>query len=421
MKILQVCNDVQSQSGKDWVAEADKRLLKKNGHRIMCVGQDNKKAGNINRYHLSQSTHLQGMGNWRDQSSSTPIIQIIQKHRPNVVHVYNIITSMNSPHLYSTCQKLGISVIQSLYRYEALCPKSNIFYSNKLCISCMKQSLLKGDMQQKCCRDNQTPSMDVVRMIRDHWSQKAYHENIDCYLVPTEFFKEKLIEYGFPNHKVAVKPLLSDDIALESREVEDYALFIGKLTEESGIRTLLNAWSSLPDFPLKILGDGPLKQEVLDACSSNTLLSFLGWQSKEDCTFHLSRALLLVFPKESYETFPSTVVRSYAHGVPVIASDLGGMGHFVIDGVVGCLFPPGDAQVLAEKVSWLWKNRDILTLMREKARAEYEGKYTIERNYQILINLYQDTLSQKKSIKPRYTTNRNPHYHLHNRGFLQDS
>jgi len=420
MKILQICNDVQSQSGKDWVAEADKRLLKKNGHRIMCVGQDNKKAGNISRYSLPQSPYMQGMANWNNQSSSAPIIQLIHKHRPDVVHVYHT-TSMDSLHLYDTCQKLGIAVIQSLYRYEALCPKSNIFYSNKLCISCIKQSLLKGDMQQKCCRDNQDQSVDVVKMIRDHWSQKSFHRNIDYYLVPTVFFKEKLINYGFPDHKVAVKPLLSEDVMPESKEIEDYVLFIGKLTEENGIRTLLNAWSSLPDVPLKILGDGQLKQNVIDACSRNARLSFLGWQSKEDCTHHLAHALLLVFPKESCETFPSTVIKSYAHGVPVIASDLGGMKNLVIEGVSGCLFPPGDAQMLAEKVSLLWKNRDILISMREKARAEYEEKYTVEKNYQILINLYQDTLSQKKKIKPRNATNRNPQYRLYNRNFLQDN
>ncbi|MEW5804205.1 MAG: glycosyltransferase [bacterium] len=408
MKILQVCHDVQSQGGKDWVAEADKRLLRKNGHRIICVGQENKKNDTIVRYHMPQSPHLQGRhNNWRDRSSS-PVIQLIHKHHPNVVHIYNA-TSMESASLYNACQKLDIALIQSLYRYEALCPKSTLFYSNKLCISCMKQALLKGDEQQKCCRDNQPQTVDVVKMIRDHWSQKAHHGSIDYYLVPTRFIKDRLIDYGFPDHKVVVKPHLSDEGLLESREVEDYVLFLGKLTEENGIRTLLSAWSSLPDIPLRILGDGSLKQDVLDVCSNNANISFLGWQSKEDCMHHLSHALLLVFPKESYETFPTTIIKSYAYGVPVIASDLGGMEHLVIDGTSGCLFPTGDALGLAEKVSWLWKNRDILTSMREKARTEYEEKYTSEKNYQILINLYQDAISQKKKGKPRHSIDRNQH------------
>ncbi|MEW6379143.1 MAG: glycosyltransferase [bacterium] len=410
MKILQVCHDVQSQGGKDWVAEADKRLLKKNGHRIIYLGQENKKAINASRYTASHTVHHHGSPHWRDQSS--PIIQMIQKHRPNVVHVYNMALT-GLPQFSNTCQKLGIPVIQSLYRYEVLCPKSSLFYSNKLCISCMKQSLLKGDGLQKCCRDNQNQVTDVVKMIRDYWNQKACHGSVDCYLVPTEFFKEKLIEYGFPNQKVVVKPHAGDEVeSAPAQEVEDYALFLGKLSEENGIRTLLNAWSSVPDIPLKILGDGPLKQEVEDACSGSKNLEFLGWQSKAECTYHLARALMLIFPKESHETFPSTIIRAYAYGIPVIASDLGGMKHFVINGISGCLFPPGDAKELGEKVSWLWKNRNILTSMREGARTEYEEKYSGEKNYQILINLYQDVLSQKKRVAVK-NINRNFH-HLQN-------
>jgi|GEM_PF-2316073 len=403
MKILQVCHNIQSSGGKDWVAEADKRLLKKNGHRIIHLGHENRRAVNVSGYPASYPAQLH-----REQSSS--IVQLIQKHRPNLVHIYNTISTGYSQ-LSITCQKLGLPIIHSLYRYEALCPKSSFFYSNKLCISCMKQFMLKHDEQQRCCRDNQNQITDIRKMIRDYWDQKACHGSVDYYLVPTEFFREKLIEYGFPNHKVVVKPHFSSDetILPTGRQGEDYALFIGKLTEESGIRTLLSAWSSLPGIPLKILGDGPLRQEVEAACSRYRNIKFLGWQSKIDCTYHLARALLLVFPKESHEVFPSTIIRAYAYGVAVIASDLEGMEQFVIDGVSGCLFPPADARALAEKALWLWENRDILTSIREGARVEYEEKYSEEKNYQLLMSIYQDALSQKKRAAAKHSRNI---YHL---------
>jgi len=397
MKILQIRLESSSRGVKDRIAEADRRLLKKNGHRVTYFEKDVRE---MNKYSLVTNSALgRGTPSGTNECSSQ-MRSLIQKNRPNVVHVYNAV-SMNFSDIYQNCQRLGIAVIQSLHHYELLCPMSAKFYSNKLCKLCVQKSLLKEDGQKKCFRDNQIQTSDLLKTITDYWKQKVYQEKIDYYLVPNEFFREKLISFGLPDKKVLVKPDYSDNPVPESGEVEDYLLFIGKLTEDSGIRTLLKACTSLPNIPLRILGDGPLKQEVLDACSSSPNLQFLGWQSKEDCLQHLARALLLVFPTESYDVFPSTIIKSYAHGVPVIASNLGAARHLVLDGINGGLFPCGDSEVLAEKIDWLLKNPNLLTTMRERVKAEFEEKYTSEKNYQVLINLYQNALSGKKKIKEK--------------------
>lgn len=372
-------------------------MLKKNGHRVTYF---EKNIREMNKYSLVTNSVLGRGTSCGANECSSQMRSLIQKNQPNVVHIYNAV-SMNFSDIYQMCQRLGIAVIQSLHHYELLCPMSAKFYSNKLCKLCVQKSLLKEDGQKKCFRGNQIQTSDLLKTITDYWKQKVYQEKIDYYLVPNEFFREKLISFGLPDNKVLVKPDFSNKPVSESGEVEDYLLFIGKLTEDSGIRTLLKACASLPNVPLRILGDGPLKQEVSDACSSSPNLHFFGWQSKEDCLQHLARALLLVFPTEFYDIFPSTIIKSYAHGVPVIASNLGGTRHVVLDGSNGCLFPCGDSEVLAEKIDWLLKNPDLLTTMRERVRAEFEEKYTSEKNYRILINLYQDALSGKKRVKDK--------------------
>jgi len=397
MKILQIRLESSSHGVKDRIAESDRRLLKKNGHRVTYF---EKNIREMNKYSLVTSPALGRGPSYGGNECSSQMISLIQRNRPNVVHIYNAV-SINFSEIYQICRRLGIAVIQSLHHYELLCPLSAKFYSNKLCKLCVQKSLLKEDGQKKCFRDNQMQTSDLLKTITDYWKQKVYKEKVDYYLVPNEFFREKLISFGLPDNKVLVKPDFSDNSVSESGEVADYLLFIGKLTEDSGIRTLVKASASLPNVPLRILGDGPLKQEVLDSCSSSPNLHFLGWQSKEDCLRHLAHALLLVFPSESYDIFPSAIIKSYAHGVPVIASNLGATKHLVLDGINGCLFPCGDSEVLAEKIGWLLKNLDLLTTMRERVKAEFEEKYTSEKNYQILINLYQNALSSKKRVNDK--------------------
>lgn len=391
MKILQIYK------GKDKSADADRRLLKRNGHRVTYFEKNTRE---MNKYSLVNTPYLGGP-NYQSNENNLQMRALIQKNRPNVVHFYNTIFT-NSTDLYEICRKLGIVVIQSLNNYELLCPKSTMFYSNKLCKLCVQKSLLKENGQQKCFRDNQIESTELNRMMGEFWTQKGTKGRVDCYLVKTDFFKQKLISYGLPDNKIAVKPDYSEEPFSEKGDEKEYFLFIGKLTEESGIKTLLKAWSLLSsDIPLRILGDGQLKQAVLDTCSANSSVEFLGWQTKADCSRHLAQASMLIYPAESCDSFPTVIARSYSFGIPVIACNHGGMDQIVLDGISGCLFPPGDFEALAEKIRWLSENSDTLQSMKEKAKIEYETKYTDKKNYEILINLYQEAIAQKKRFKDR--------------------
>lgn len=395
MKIIQICLD-STLNGKNKLAEADRGLLKKNGHKVTYF---EKNIREMNRFPTMKNS-FPGNSHYQVNEYSSTIRTLIQKQRPNVLHVYNS-ASMNLSDLYENCQKLGIAVVQTLHQYEVLCPLSAVYYSNKMCKVCIQKTLLREDTEKKCLRDAQIQPAELIKMIKDYWGQKGLREKIDHYLVPTEFFKDKLVEFGLPKNKVWVKPDFTEEPIPEQAGSEDYVLFIGKLSEEGGIRTLLKAWGSLQDTRLRILGDGPLKDEVMEACSANPNLEFLGWQPKIEYLQHLAHAKILVFPIESCDFFPSTIIKSYAFGVPVVATDLGGMNSFVSDGISGCLFPYGDAGILSEKIDWLLKNNEILQSMKEGARSEYKEKYTSEKNYQILINVYQTALSHKKRPKER--------------------
>ena len=103
-------------------------------------------------------------------------------------------------------------------------------------------------------------------------------------------------------------------------------------------------------------------------------------------------ARALIFPSEWYEGFPMTLVEAFSCGLPVIASRLGSMAEIVEDGVTGLLFQPGNAEDLAAKVTWAQDHADEMRRMGDNARREFEAKYTPERNYDLLMDIYQQAI-----------------------------
>jgi glycosyltransferase involved in cell wall biosynthesis len=217
---------------------------------------------------------------------------------------------------------------------------------------------------------------------------------VDAYIALSEFARRKLIAGGVPSSHLFVKPnCLAPDPGMRARS-SDYALFVGRLSSEKGIKTLLAAWAHLPARRLKIVGDGPLRDVVEQTKIPN--LEFMGSQSSEAVMRLIGAAAFLVVPSECYENFPRVLVETFAKGVPVLGSRIGSMEELIDDGRTGILFAPGDARDLANKAEWLFTHPDKLQLMSAEARREFETKYTAEQNYKQLMQIYGSATSVSK-------------------------
>jgi glycosyltransferase involved in cell wall biosynthesis len=191
---------------------------------------------------------------------------------------------------------------------------------------------------------------------------------------------------------VFVKPNFVHPDPGASADGGDYALFIGRLSPEKRVNTILNAWPKLVSrVPLFIIGGGPegaqLQKEA--ALRGLTAIRFQGHLPRNQALAFMRRARFLIFSSEWYENLPVTIVESFACGIPVICSRLGAMQEIVDDGRTGLHFTTGDADDLAAKVEWAWTHPDQMKAMGREARLEYEAKYTAERNYEMLVDIYQ--------------------------------
>jgi glycosyltransferase involved in cell wall biosynthesis len=221
---------------------------------------------------------------------------------------------------------------------------------------------------------------------------------VDAFIALTEFSRDKMIEGGLSAEKVFVKPNFVSDPGDAEGGRGHYALFVGRLSGEKGIATLLAGWKETQGgVLLKIAGDGPLKRDVVQ-CAAAARIEYLGAQPRQKILRLMRDAAFLVFPSIWYEGLPMVILEAFSVGLPVIASNLGSVASLVEHGRTGLHFRPGNARDLAEKIEWALGHPREIARMRHEARAEYLAKYTSKRNYEMLMEIY--TRVTRQSISP---------------------
>lgn len=316
--------------------------------------------------------------------------QLLKREKPDLVHVHNTFV-MISPSIYSACYEAKIPVVQTLHNYRLLCPAGTFFREGKVCEECMVSGLLRG-VEHACYHGSHSATAVVALMLATHRFRDTWKREISCYIALSEFAREKFVEGGLPREQIFVKPNFVSPDPGARRGDGEYALFVGRLSPEKGVGTIVAAWRQLPrSIPLVIIGGGP-DQDQLQAEAARhgiTNIQFKGQMPRHETLAAINNARVMVISSEWYETFCMAIAESYACSTPVICSRMGVMQELVADGRTGLHYNPSDPADLARKVEWAWGHAEELRAMGKEARREYEAKYTAEKNYPILMNIYE--------------------------------
>jgi glycosyltransferase involved in cell wall biosynthesis len=233
-------------------------------------------------------------------------------------------------------------------------------------------------------------------MIHVHRVLGTWAGKVAQYIALSGAARAKFIAGGFDPERIAVKPNFILEDPGPGAGGGRYALFVGRLSEEKGIGTMLRAWERLaPPLPLKIVGDGPMRPQVEAATRVVRNAEYLGRRSPLEVRELMGRAEFLVFPSTWYEGMPMTIIESFARGTPVVASRLGTMQEMIRDGENGALFSAGDPDDLARAVSAMSQKTQFTASLRAGARREFELKYTAERNYDLLMAVYERAIANR--------------------------
>jgi glycosyltransferase involved in cell wall biosynthesis len=385
MKILLVHNSYQQIGGEDVVFENDRDLLSARGHQVCTYTRRNDE---IDRYGLIAKTTLPLRTLWA-WDSAAKLRQIIQRERPHIAHFHNTFPLI-SPAAYYACREAEIPVVQSLHNPRLICPAATFYRDGKACVECLGKTPAWPAIRHACYHHSRAQTAVISGMLALHSFLNTWNRLVDAYIVFTDFYRRAFIDAGFPSEKIHIKPhFVPSDPGIKDHP-KDYALFIGRLAPEKGVPTLLEAWSRLKalSVPLKIRGDGPLLAQIPQFNSGHNI-QVIPRLNREELIALVHGARFLVWPSDGYyETFGLVAIEALACGVPVIASRSGAMAEVIHHQRTGLHFTSGDPQDLAAKVEWAWTHPIEMKAMSVASRMEYEMKYTAERNYGVLMEIY---------------------------------
>lgn len=387
MRFIRIHNYYQQAGGEDAVCASEIEMLRRYGHEVERFHAHNDAIEGMSTLTLAGKTI------WNRQMSGE-LSRVFREFRPRVAHFDNTFPLI-SPAAYYAARDAGIPVVQTLHNFRLLCPSAILYRDGKVCEDCLPARLPWPGLVHACYRDNRKATAAIVAMTSIHRALGTYENVVDVYIALTEFSRRKFIEGGLPAHKIVVKPnFLETDPGIGSG-AGDFALFVGRLTPEKGIETLLEAWQKMGrGKTLKIVGDGPLADRVKQAACKCSDIQYLGRRGLPEVLELMGEARFLVFPSVWYEGFPRTIVEAFARGTPVVASRLGSMAEIVEENVTGLHFESGNADELVSSASRLYDDSRSLNAMRSNARAVFEAQYTVDRNYQMLIEIYDRVMTR---------------------------
>ena len=325
--------------------------------------------------------------------------RIAEEERPDVAHVHNVFPLI-SPALYVGLSRFRIPIVQTVHNFRLMCINGLFMRDGRICERCRDGNVISG-VRFKCYRASYPLSALYAVSIGAHRRLRTFGR-IERFIALNEFVAGKMAESGIANvSKISILENFLPSPLPEYRETgprDPYVVFMGRLSQEKGIFTLLQAMRGLKNLGLKILGAGPLAESLKTQIRAQHLdnVQLLGFVKGEDKYRILRRALCCVVPSECYENLPYAVLESAAVATPVIASRLGGLAAIISDQETGLLFTPGDSGELRKQVEFLAANPEAARRIGAQAREQVQRRHTADSHYRRLMQIYSEVMSTSR-------------------------
>jgi glycosyltransferase involved in cell wall biosynthesis len=391
MRVLMVHNYYQQPGGEDEAFEAERRLLRDRGHTVLDYCAHNASISRSDNIRTAIETV------WSSRTHTT-LTGLLASFRPDIAHFHNTFPLV-SPSAYYACRRAHVPVVQTLHNYRLGCPKATYYRNGHLCTDCHGKVLPWPGVVHACYRASRGATGVVGLMNSFHRVLRTWDRQVNEYIALSEFVRRRLVVDGLPAAKVKVKPNFLATDPGPGLHQERGALFVGRLTAEKGIATLLGAARLLQGrVPLTIVGDGPLAGMVDAASRTVPGVRWLGRRPKSEVLELMGQSMALVFPSEWFEPFGLVAIEAFAKGTPVVGAAIGAIPEIVDDGRTGLLYPPGAPDALATHLERLAVTPRLADELGYGARARFEALYTADRNYAALLDIYEPLIQERADV-----------------------
>lgn len=397
MRILIIHNyhRTGSASGDDQVFKKEVELLKKHGHQVCTYTVSNDEFDKQNIFGKLKLTlgMLWSMKHYRN------VKRIIERKKPDIVHVHTFFPLLSPSILYAAHQK-EVKVVATLHDTRFICPCATSLRNGEICNECGDGHYLRM-ARYKCFKDSKIQSFIVAIIFKIHRVLKSFYKKIDCYICLNDNQIELLKNIGFDGNKIYKKYNFIPDINEDVEQIDDcklperYVVYFGRIGEEKGIRTLMRIWDALPQIPLAVMGGGPLEENFEEWAKKHKQVYYLGYTPHDKCMGIVKNAEFVVFPSIWYEGCSMVQIEAESSGKAIIATDLGFSTESIQNGYNGYRVKLGDIEGFVNCIQAMWDNPEKCQQMGENAREDYLNKYLPEDNYIRLMYIYDKTLSSQ--------------------------
>lgn len=410
MKILQINNFHYRRGGSEAVYFNTAELLKKNSHKVIFFSSNMPE--NLpceqSKYFISNINDIsrwKGLQNYfYNQEAKEKLKKLIEAGKPDIAHAH-LFWGNISPSIFTILQEYNIPLIHTAHDYRMVCPAYTFTdISGNVCEKCQGKHFYWCAVK-RCSKGS---ILESLIMTAEMYFRNAFYSpvrHLDGVIYVSNFAKQKHIQFNpdfsnVPNIVLYnfVSEKNSDYLAQNKR---DYFVYFGRLSHEKGLHTLIEAFSQLPDLPLKIVGTGPEEQAMIDYVRSNKVqnIEFVGFKTGDALKKLVSEAAFVIVPSEWYENNPMTIIEAYSMGVPVIGANIGGIPEILPDGKTGLLFTPKDVESLKDAVLRASQLEEYDYKRMSDNALQFAADNFDERSYyQKLIEFYEKIILSKKKM-----------------------
>ncbi|MFO0764610.1 MAG: glycosyltransferase family 4 protein [Patescibacteria group bacterium] len=270
--------------------------------------------------------------------------RMLDEIKPDVVHLHNIYHHISTSVL-SEIRKRKIPCVQTLHDYKLACPNYRMFTQGSACERC-KGGNYQEAIKNKCLSESMLPNVLAAAEMVMTKTVQAYEKTVGIFLCPSQFMKEKMTDWGEPAGKMRLVRNPTDQIEVPAERGGGYLIYAGRLSEEKGLDSFLEAACLFPSLPVKLAGRGPMEAKLRAIVEKHgaTHIEFLGFVDPEELKKLRHRAEALVLPTLSYENCSGALLEALASGLPCLATRTGGNPELVEDGKQGYLVTPGSVE-----------------------------------------------------------------------------
>lgn len=382
MKILLLHNTYQQRGGEDVMVDAEAEMLRAGGHdvQVECVSNDDIVGVKDKARVFMRSSYDPARANWT--------ANLVKSHGAEVVHVHNF-WPLLTPAVHRGAAQAGAAVVQTLHNFRLLCSGGTFLRNGTVCEKCLNGTPAWGVIH-RCYRGSVPGSLAVAAMQVRARQQGVWQKDVHRFIALTDFARAKFIEGGLPPDRIVVKPNALTASVLPIINQRIGVLFVGRLSLEKGVSTLVEAAKLVPNLSVTIVGDGPDRDSLEATASPN--VKFLGAVSGKKVRELMAVAQALVMPSIWYEGFPVTLLEAFSSRLPIIASRIGSLESLISHKDTGLHFEAANTNQLSEHLKLLVEHPEIYTKMGENAYTEFKTHYTVKPNRELLENIYRDAI-----------------------------